>query len=186
MSEKSKELAEEGPQEEYDSDADTMRYRPTWRSSSRRSRLRFPSSALHGDVRCARRELRRAVHLGFGLALVYLLYPSRKRWSRTKVHPLDVVLAILGAASPAYIVLEYQLVLRSGTVTTPDLAVGLIGILLVVEATRRVVGIPMVTVVLCFIAYPTITRWWCGDGLAGIHGSHALQCVGDVVENRGL
>ncbi len=99
-------------------------------------------------------QLQRAVHLGFGLALVYLLYPSRKRWSRTKVHPLDVVLAILGAASPAYIVLEYQqLVLRSGTVTTSDLAVGLIGILLVVEATRRVVGIPMVMVVLCFIAY---------------------------------
>lgn len=99
-------------------------------------------------------QLQRAVHLGFGLALVYLLYPTRKSWSRHKLHPLDLVLAILGAAAPAYIVIEYnELVLRAGQVSNTDLAVGLLGILLVIEATRRVVGIPMVCVVLAFIAY---------------------------------
>ena len=99
-------------------------------------------------------QLQRAVHLGFGLALVYLMFPTRRSWSRTKLHPLDLLLAILGAAAPGYILWEYRsLVLRAGTVTGTDFAVGLIGILLVIEATRRVVGIPMVTVVCFFLAY---------------------------------
>ena len=155
MSEKSeKELAEE-VLKKYDSDADTMQYTGLMAKFVSALAITFSVFQLYtATFGVLDAQLQRAVHLGFGLALVYLLYPSRKRWSRTKVHPLDVVLAILGAASPAYIVLEYQqLVLRSGTVTTSDLAVGLIGILLVVEATRRVVGIPMVMVVLCFIAY---------------------------------
>ena len=155
MSEKSeKELAEE-VLKKYDSDADTMQYTGLMAKFVSALAITFSIFQLYtATFGVLDAQLQRAVHLGFGLALVYLLYPSRKRWSRTKVHPLDVVLAILGAASPAYIVLEYQqLVLRSGTVTTSDLAVGLIGILLVVEATRRVVGIPMVMVVLCFITY---------------------------------
>ena len=99
-------------------------------------------------------QLQRAVHLGFGLTLVYLLFPMRQNWSREKVHVIDIVFAILGAGAPAYIVLSYRsLVLRAGTVTPLDLAVGLIGLVLVIEATRRVVGMPMVCVVLFFLAY---------------------------------
>ncbi len=99
-------------------------------------------------------QLQRAIHLGFGMALAYLLYPTRKSWSRTEIHWLDVCLAIIGAAAPAYIVYEYQhLILRAGTVTGTDLLVGAVGIVTVIEATRRVVGIPMVVVVLFFLAY---------------------------------
>ena len=99
-------------------------------------------------------QLQRAVHLGFGLTLVYLLFPMRKVWSREKVHVVDVLLAILGAGAPAYIIFSYRsLVMRAGTVNSLDLVVGLIGIVLVIEATRRVVGMPMVCVVLFFLAY---------------------------------
>lgn len=99
-------------------------------------------------------QLQRAVHLGFGLALVYLLYPTCRAWSKEGIHPVDLVLAILGAAAPAYLVIEYnELVLRAGTVTETDFLVGLLGVLLVIEATRRIVGIPMVCVVLIFLAY---------------------------------
>ena len=100
-------------------------------------------------------QLQRAVHLGFGLALAYLLYPFRRAWTRDCFfHPIDVLFAILGAAAPAYIVIQYrELVTRAGTVSPPDVIVGGIGILLVIEATRRVVGLPMVTVVLFFLAY---------------------------------
>ena len=100
-------------------------------------------------------QLQRAVHLGFGLALTYLLYPFRRAWTRDNFfHPIDMVFAVLGAAAPAYIVIQYrELVTRAGTVTTPDVIAGGLGILLVIEAARRVVGIPMVTVVLFFLAY---------------------------------
>lgn len=98
--------------------------------------------------------IQRSIHLGFGLALAFLLYPMRKSWSRTKIHPTDVFLAILGAAAPAYIVLNYRaLILRAALPTATDVIVGAIGILLVIEAARRVVGLPMVCVVTVFIAY---------------------------------
>ncbi|MBQ3862683.1 MAG: TRAP transporter permease, partial [Schwartzia sp.] len=71
-----------------------------------------------------------------------------------ELHIEDYILAFLGAAAPAYIFIEYQqLVLRAGTVTTMDFAVGAVGLLLVIEATRRVVGIPMLVVVTAFLAY---------------------------------
>ena len=100
-------------------------------------------------------QLQRAIHLGFGLALAYLLYPFRRAWTRDNFfHPIDILFAVLGAAAPAYIVIQYrELVTRAGSVSTPDVVVGGLGILLVIEATRRVVGLPMVTVVLCFLAY---------------------------------
>ena len=99
-------------------------------------------------------QLQRAVHLGFGLSLVYLLYPMRQSWTKKGLHPIDAMLAFLGAAAPAYILIEYkELVLRSGITTPTDFAIGLIGVLLVIEATRRVVGLPMLCVVLLFLVY---------------------------------
>lgn len=99
-------------------------------------------------------QIQRGIHLGFGLALSFLLYPTKKSWRRDKLHPLDGILAILGAATPAYLVIFYrELVLRSMLPTTSDVIIGTLGILLVIEAARRVVGIPMVCVVLVFITY---------------------------------
>ena len=47
-------------------------------------------------------HLQRAVHLSFAMALVYLLYPTRKSWSRKHLHPLDAFLAIVATALPLY------------------------------------------------------------------------------------
>ncbi|MCT4607283.1 MAG: TRAP transporter permease [Marinisporobacter sp.] len=103
--------------------------------------------------------LQRAVHLAFGLCLVYLLYPSRKSWSREKMHPVDILLAVVAAAVCMYVVVCYKdLVLRAGTVTTLDRIVGLIAIVLVLEAARRVIGWPMVIIALIFIAYALFGR----------------------------
>ncbi|AEE90985.1 TRAP transporter, 4TM/12TM fusion protein [Tepidanaerobacter acetatoxydans Re1] len=103
--------------------------------------------------------IQRSIHLSFGLCLIFLLYPARKEWPRNKVHPVDVVFAILGAAVPMYIIIFYQdLVLRAGTVTTMDYVVGLIAILLVLEAARRVVGWPIVTIASLFILYALFGR----------------------------
>lgn len=98
--------------------------------------------------------IQRSVHLSFGMALIYLLYPSRKKWSRSRLHPFDLVLAILGSMAPVYIIANYQqLVLRAGTATTFDMVVGVLGILLVLEAARRCVGLPIVVIASAFIAY---------------------------------
>ena len=63
-------------------------------------------------------------------------------------------MAVLGAASPAYIVIMYrELAFRAGIINSVDLVIGVLGVLLVIEATRRVVGLPMVIVVLAFLTY---------------------------------
>lgn len=98
--------------------------------------------------------LQRAIHLSFGLCLIFLLYPASKKWSRTKIHPLDALLSVLGVLAPAYIIVFYQeLVLRAGMATTFDIIAGIIGTLLVLEAARRVVGVPIVVIAIVFIVY---------------------------------
>jgi len=98
--------------------------------------------------------IQRSIHLSFGLCLIFLLYPTKKSWSRDRLHPVDAVLAVLGALSPIYIVAFYnELVKRAGMPTPFDIVAGIIGLLLVLEAARRVVGIPMVVIALVFLAY---------------------------------
>ncbi|WP_438266184.1 TRAP transporter permease [Desulfurispora thermophila] len=105
-------------------------------------------------------QLQRAVHLSFAMLLVFLLYPGRRSWSRQALHWLDAVMAVLAAGAPLYIVLFYkQLVLRAGDVTVADLAIGITGILLLLEAARRVVGWPIVIVAVLFIAYAFAGPW---------------------------
>ena len=116
----------------YDKDSDTMEYKGIMAKIVSAIAITFSIFQLYtATFGVLDAQLQRAVHLGFGLALVYLLYPTRKSWSRTKLHPFDLLLAILGAAAPAYILIEYnQLVMRSGLVTTPALVVGILVLLL--------------------------------------------------------
>ena len=99
--------------------------------------------------------IQRCVHLSFGISLVFLLCPTKKAWIRGgKVNPLDLGLAILAAIPPIYILVNYQsLILRAGTVTTTDFIIGLLGIVMVLEAARRIVGTSIVAVVILFLAY---------------------------------
>ena len=99
-------------------------------------------------------HLQRAIHLAFGFLLIFLLYPTRQSWSKTKMNPIDVIFAIVGACSALYIVVNYgELVLRAGMNTETDFIVGFIGTILVFEAARRVVGWPMIIVAFVFLLY---------------------------------
>jgi TRAP transporter 4TM/12TM fusion protein len=96
----------------------------------------------------------RSIHLAFGLFLAYTAYPAFKRSPRAYVPAADWVLAVLGAFAGAYLFLFYrELATRPGTPTTLDLVTAGAGILLLLEATRRSLGLPMVIVAGAFIAY---------------------------------
>ena len=161
----------------YNNESDTMQYTGLMAKFVSALAISFSIFQLYTAIfGVLDAQLQRAVHLGFGLALSYLLYPTRKSWSRAKIHPVDLVLAVLGAAAPAYIVYEYrELVLRSGLFTEFDIAVGVLGILLVIEAARRVVGIPMVCVVLFFLFYA-----FAGPYMPGVLAHRGLT-VGQLV-----
>lgn len=99
-------------------------------------------------------HLQRAIHLAFGFLLIFLLYPARKSWSRSTMNPIDVIFAVVSAATALYLVVNYQeLVLRAGMNTETDFIIGVIGTVMVFEAARRVVGWPMITVALVFMLY---------------------------------
>lgn len=122
--------------------------------------------------------LQRSVHLAFGLSLIFLLYPTSKKWSRSKLHPLDLCLAVLGALTPMYIIVNYQqLVLRAGTATFIDMIVGVVGILLVLEAARRIVGVPIVIIASLFVLYAFL-----GPYIPG-RLAHRGVDVGDLVQH---
>lgn len=108
--------------------------------------------------------IQRCVHLSFGISLVFLLCPTKKSWiKKGRFHPLDVLLAVISMVPPIYILVNYQdLILRAGTVTMTDSIVGAIGIIMVLEAARRIVGLPIVIVVVCFLAYGFFGRYMPG------------------------
>ena len=96
----------------------------------------------------------RAVHLAFAVFLAFLAYPARKRSPRDYVPVVDWVFAIVGALCAAYLFLFYrELATRPGQPTSMDVWAAVVGILLLLEATRRVLGLPMVIVALVFLTY---------------------------------
>ncbi|KAF0816815.1 MULTISPECIES: TRAP transporter permease [unclassified Cytobacillus] len=101
-------------------------------------------------------QLQRSIHLGFALALIFLLFPARKkdRGRKHKVAWYDFILALLGIAVGAYWPLFIdEIVMRAGRLTEIDFYVGLIAVLLVLEATRRAVGLPITIIAVIFLAY---------------------------------
>ena len=96
----------------------------------------------------------RAIHLAFAVFLGFLAYPARKRSPRDYVPAMDWVLAIVGAFCAAYLFTFYrELATRPGQPTSMDVWTAALGIVLLLETTRRVLGLPMVIVALVFLGY---------------------------------
>ncbi|MFZ2648827.1 MAG: TRAP transporter permease [Burkholderiaceae bacterium] len=96
----------------------------------------------------------RAIHLAFAVFLAYLAYPARGRSPRHRVPLLDWVFAVVGAACASYLFVFYrELATRPGQPILQDLIVGVLGMVLLLEATRRALGLPMVIVAVVFLIY---------------------------------
>jgi TRAP transporter 4TM/12TM fusion protein len=96
----------------------------------------------------------RSIHLAFAVFLGFTAYPASKRSPRDHVPILDWVFALVGAFCAAYLFLFYrELATRPGLPTPFDVGTSVIGIALLLEATRRVLGLPMVIVALTFLGY---------------------------------
>ena len=103
----------------------------------------------------------RAIHLGFALLLAFLIFPYARG---KKVNFIDILIAITGAICCLYIYVFYdQLVDRGGIllkinlsdnfIIPIELILGIIGILILLEATRRVIGVPLVVIAVCFLLF---------------------------------
>ena len=104
-------------------------------------------------------QVRRSSFLGAILLLAFLIYPARKNAAKIKNHfPwYDITLAIAGCASYWYYAFNFEsIVNRAVAINTTDIIIAVVGILILAEACRRVVGIPILFVAGAFIAYAFI------------------------------
>ena len=101
--------------------------------------------------------LQRSVHLGFALSLIFLLFPAIKKGKgikKNKVPFYDIVLSLLSVGVGLYWpLMQQELYFRIGNVTPLDLTVGILAILLTLEATRRAVGLPITIIAVLFLFY---------------------------------
>ncbi|MGV2988752.1 TRAP transporter permease [Vibrio sp. E150_011] len=96
----------------------------------------------------------RSIHLTFAIFLAFTAYPAMKSSPRDRIPAVDWVLALLGSFSAAYIYLFYtQLAERSGAPTTMDIVAAVTGMILLLEATRRALGPPLMVVAAVFLLY---------------------------------
>ena len=110
----------------------------------------------------------RAIHLAFALTLCFLLYPSNRANRSQSIQVLDFILVALGLIATLYLVFNYEgLVHRQGMMSTITIAgiiipyeviLGSVGIILLLEATRRVIGWPLVVIALIFILFSFFGR----------------------------
>ena len=147
-----------------------------------------------------------AVFVGLGLALCYLTFPVHKRLAGVRaLRFVDIVLAISAAACCMYVIVQTQPIFssfwgdgislgdRAGGETGMDFAVGLVGVILVLEATRRSIGIIVPLLALAFVAHsyycyasfrydwPVLPDWMlphAGQSLKDIVSTTFLQSLG--------
>lgn len=101
-------------------------------------------------------QVHRSTFIALVLFLAFILYPAKKDAPKNtnKVPWYDLVLAVASAASFLYMGFNFdQLVAQAGNYTSVDIAVAIIAIVLLFEACRRVVGVPILVVVGLFILY---------------------------------
>ena len=101
--------------------------------------------------------IQRSVHLAFVLTLVYILKPASKKMEQTTVPWYDAVLALLSAASCIYLVSIYKIVVYRPLqwVSGIDKFFAVIVVILILEASRRSVGLtfPILGIALLSYAY---------------------------------
>ena len=108
----------------------------------------------------------RAIHLAFAMFLAYTAYPTFKSSPRNYIPIQDWFLAVVAAFCASYLFLFYAgLSERPGDPLTIDLVVAVIGLVLLLEATRRALGPPLMVVATVFIIY-TFAGPWMPDVIA--------------------
>ena len=98
----------------------------------------------------------RDIHLLFSLVLVFFLYPLRKGLG-PRIPVYDLIFAALSVVVTGYLLVRYEYVVTRFATVHPlepaDFVMAVLAILLVLEATRRAIGLALPITALVFIAY---------------------------------
>ncbi|MBP1553220.1 MAG: TRAP transporter permease [Oscillospiraceae bacterium] len=122
-------------------------------------------------------RVRRSLFVGIVIVLVFLIYPAKKGSGKVNHMPIgDIILMVLGSCSFFYFVVNFKEIISHATrISNVEIIVGVIGILVLMEACRRSVGIPILVVASAFIGY----AFWAGFD----QGRTFMQVLKTVVYN---
>ncbi len=121
----------------------------------------------------------RSIHLAVAIFLAFLAYPAFKESPRYRIPILDIVFAVVGAVAASYLFFFYREISdRVGAPIPQDFVVAIIGILLLLEATRRVLGPALAIVATVFLCYTFL-----GPYMPGII-AHKGNSLSEVVNHH--
>lgn len=99
-------------------------------------------------------QIQRTVHLGFGLVFIFLLFPARRKFSKSKIPWYDFILTVGALLIGSYWTINYTRLVQSlGSLESMDFLIGLLAVVLVLEASRRAVGLPITIIAALFLVY---------------------------------
>ena len=111
----------------------------------------------------------RLIHLAFGLSLAALAFPLFKGKSEDSVPWYDWLLIVFAIISTFYIVvLRNEIAVRAGLPTTGDLLISSVGMVVLLIAVYRTLGLPLLVVASVFLIYtffgdqrwlPEVIQW---------------------------
>lgn len=103
--------------------------------------------------------LQRAIHVGVGALLIFLVYPASKKSRQTGMAWYDWLWVLGAIGSVGYLIHQYQdlMTVRGGIPNTLDISFAIITTLVVLEAARRVTGWILIIFALIFLTYPFIS-----------------------------
>ncbi|MBQ2003575.1 MAG: TRAP transporter permease, partial [Peptococcaceae bacterium] len=157
MDEKAQQLLEE-----TDADARMRDYKGTWEKIIVALLVAWAGFQLYfSTIGIISAMNLRAFHCMFLLIFTFLLFPMTKKEKRkkTKPSPIDLVLILLTIATFGYLIANYTRIVRGGGfLTSTELIVAAVGLLLVLEAARRAGGTLAVLGVI-FFAYNFFGEW---------------------------
>ncbi|MEI3614044.1 TRAP transporter permease [Pseudogracilibacillus sp. SO30301A] len=120
----------------------------------------------------------RAIHVAIVLCLIFLLYPVKRSASRAKLPWYDAALALIALSTAGYIIVDYlNIIHRGGIPNNLDIIFGVILVLLVLEAARRMTGWALPILAVLFFFYALL-----GRGLSGIFRHRGYEW--DMVINQ--
>ncbi|WP_201543301.1 TRAP transporter permease [Psychrobacter sp. H7-1] len=104
--------------------------------------------------------LQRAVHVGVGFGLIFLIFPASKSSSRAKVAWYDWIWMLLSLSGIAYLLYAYQDIVtsRGGMANQVDIIFSIITVICVLEGSRRITGWILPILASIFLIYPFVSH----------------------------
>jgi TRAP-type uncharacterized transport system fused permease subunit len=101
--------------------------------------------------------IQRSIHFMFILILTYSIFARSEKTPRDKIQFYDLIFIGLAIILCFYILTNiHELIWRAGAPNSTDVYLGIILVLLTLEATRRVVGLPLMLVAVFFLLYALV------------------------------